>query len=390
MKKRVLLIHNFYQIGGGEHTVFENEHNLLLKNGHEVFVYSRDNDELKHSVWKLLCLPFTTTWSFKTYFEVRNTIKRQGIDIVHCHNTFPLISPSVYYAARSLKVPVVQTIHNFRFLCPNGLFFCDGAICEQCRESGSFVPAVKKSCYRGSSLQTAVVAVMLRIHRILGTYRKINYIFLTDFNKQKFDKLIDVYGNNVFVKPNFIPENGLCVQSKPEKPIFVYAGRLDKNKGIDFLLEAWKKMPGEYELHIFGDGAYKQECEVAASEQKNIRFLGFRPQKEVLEVLSNASVLVYPSVWYETFGMSWAESFSLGRPALVPALGNHGEFVTQSQGGLTYESGNIDAFCRAAKKLIENWETYSNNAWQFFEKNLRADSNYEKLSGIYDEVKHIR
>lgn len=384
------MVHNFYQIGGGEHTVFENENNLLLENGHEVFVYSRDNDELKHSVWKLLCLPFTTTWSFKTFFEVRNMIKRHGIDVVHCHNTFPLISPSVYYAARSLQIPVVQTIHNFRFLCPNGLFFCDGAICEQCRESGSFVPAVKKGCYRRSGLQTAVVAAMLRIHRILGTYRKINYIFLTDFNKQKFDKLIDVHGNNVFVKPNFIPDNGLCVQSKPEKPIFVYAGRLDKNKGIDFLLEAWKKMPQEYELHILGDGTYKQKCETAAAECKNISFFGFKAREDVMVKLANAAVLVFPSVCYEGYSMAIAESLSVAKPVLAADLGNHGDVIRQSQGGLTYESGKVEAFCRAAKELIENWDTYSNNACRFFEKNLRADSNYEKLSGIYDEVKHIR
>lgn len=203
-KKTVLLVHNYYQIGGGEHTVFENEKNMLLENGHEVYTYTRSNDELKSSKWKLLLMPFSTIWSFKTYREVRKLIREKQIDIVHCHNTFPLVSPSVYYAARSLKVPVVQTIHNFRFLCPNGLFYCNGQICEKCREQNSFLPALKNKCYRNSTVQTAVAVAMLKFHRWLGTYKKINYIFLTEFNKGKFSELIDTRGSNIFIKPNFV------------------------------------------------------------------------------------------------------------------------------------------------------------------------------------------
>ena len=122
-KKKILMVHNFYQIGGGEHTVFRNEVELLRENGHEVVEYTRSNDELKTSKLKLFLMPFTTTWSWKTYWEVQAIIKKEKIDIVHCHNTFPLISPSVYYAACNLKIPVVQTIHNFRLLCPNGALF---------------------------------------------------------------------------------------------------------------------------------------------------------------------------------------------------------------------------------------------------------------------------
>ena len=228
-KKNVLLVHNFYQIGGGEHTVFENEKNMLLENGHKVSVYTRSNDELKTSKWKMLMLPLATVWSFKTYRDVRRLIKQQNIQVVHCHNTFPLISPSVYYAARSLKIPVIQTIHNFRFLCPNGLFYCNGRICEKCLETGSFLPAIKNSCYRNSKLQTAVVTAMLRIHRWLGTYRKINYIFLTEFTRSKFQKLIDIYSDAVFIKPNFVEKPEVCSGRKTQKPVFVFAGRLEEN-----------------------------------------------------------------------------------------------------------------------------------------------------------------
>lgn len=389
MRKRVLLVHNFYQIGGGEHVVFENEKNMLLEKGHEVFLYTRSNDELKESFWKLLLLPLTTTWSFRTYYEVRKLIKKHGIEIVHCHNTFPLISPSVYYAARSLKVPVVQTVHNFRFLCPNGLFFCNGAVCEQCREQSSFLPAIKNGCYRNSKLQTAVVAAMLTIHRWIGTYTKINYVFLTEFNKEKFAELVDVRGENIFVKPNFVTKLDVRTHHDIKKPAFLFAGRLDENKGIDFLLEAWKKMPAEYELHIYGDGPYRKDCEVAAAVCANIHFYGFRPREEVLTALANADALVFPSTWYETFGMSWAESFSMGRPVLASDMGNHGDFVSRSCGGLTYSCGDITAFCSAAKELIADWAMYSKNALQFYESYLSEERNYEMLSDIYDKAKYI-
>lgn len=185
-KKKVLMVHNFYQIGGGEHTVFKNEVDLLRQHGHEVIEYTRNNNELKQNKLKLVLLPFTTIWSWKTYNDIRRIIKDNHINIVHCHNTFPLISPSVYYAARSMKVPVIQTIHNFRLLCPNGSFFCDGEICEKCNETGSFRSALQNNCYRNSKIQTLVLVAMLKFHRWIGTYQKISYIFLTKFNRENF------------------------------------------------------------------------------------------------------------------------------------------------------------------------------------------------------------
>ena len=382
-------MHNFYQIGGGEHVVFENEKNMLLKKGHEVFLYTRNNDELKDSRWKLLLLPIVTIWSFRTYHEVRKMIKKHGIDVVHCHNTFPLISPSVYYAARSLKIPVVQTVHNFRFLCPNGLFFSNGAICEKCREQVSFLPALKNGCYRNSRVQTAVVAAMLTVHRWLGTYRKINYIFLTEFNKGKFADIVNIQGGNVFVKPNFVFKPDVQTNGGFVKPVFLFAGRLDQNKGIDFLLEAWKKMPGEYELHIYGDGPFRESCETAAAVQSNIHFFGFRPREEVMAALANAAALVFPSICYEGFSMSIAESLSAAIPVLTTNLGNHGDVVCRSHGGVVYSCGNVDAFCEAAKELLANWNVYSENAARFFENTLTEERNYEILSDIYDRIKHI-
>ena len=388
-KKRVLLVHNFYQIGGGEHTVFQNEMELLKRYGHLVSTYTRSNDELKNEKWKLALLPFTTTWSFRTYRDVRRLIREKQIDVVHCHNTFPLISPSVYYAARSMGVPVVQTIHNFRFLCPNGLLFCDGRICERCMEQGDFRRALKKGCYRNSGIQTAVVVAMLKIHRWLGTYRKINYIFLTDFNRRKFDGLLDTEAENIFIKPNFVTRPQVAQTGKMEKK-FVYAGRLDENKGIRFLLKAWKSVPQDCELHIYGDGPLRQLCEEAAEKYDNIRLFGFRPQQEIFADLADAAALVFPSICYEGFSMILTESFGLGRPVLAADLGNHGALVRESGGGVVYPLGDEEAFCRGVRELLENNAAYARNALACYEEKLNEESNYEILRKIYDEAKHIK
>lgn len=388
-KKHVLLVHNFYQIGGGEHTVFENEKNLLQENGHKVTIYTRSNDELKQSKGKLLLMPFTTVWSFKTYFEVRRLIREKNIDIVHCHNTFPLISPSVYYAARSLKVPVVQTVHNFRFLCPNGLFYCNGKICEKCREQNSFLPALKNKCYRNSTVQTAVAVAMLKLHRWLGTYKKINYVFLTEFNKNKFADLIDIYAENVFVKPNFVKTITEQTSRDKIKTNFIYAGRLDENKGVPFLLETWKGLPEEYELHIYGDGAYRKDCENAAMANQNIHYLGFRPQKEIFQDLADGTALLFPSDWYEGYPMILTESFCIGRPVVAADLGNHGDIIAASRGGVLYESGNKESFCKAIEEVTINNEKYAFCAATYYREKLTPQKNYEMLCDIYDKAKHI-
>ncbi|MBP3683833.1 MAG: glycosyltransferase family 4 protein [Oscillospiraceae bacterium] len=389
-KKRVLMVHNFYQIGGGEHTVFENEKNLLIENGHEVYTYTRSNDELKQSKLKMLMLPFSTIWSTKTYREVRRLIREKHIDIVHCHNTFPLISPSVYYAARSLKVPVVQTIHNFRFLCPNGLLYSDGKICEKCRETGSFAPALKNGCYRGSKIQTAVVVAMLKIHRWLGTYRKINYIFLTEFNKEKFEGLLHTDGENVFLKPNFVKKAPEIETAKEIKPKFIYAGRLDENKGIRFLLGVWPTLPDEYELHIYGDGTYRENCEQAAKDNKNIRYFGFRPQECIFTDLSDAAALVFPSEWYEGYPMILAESFAAGRPVVCTSMGNHGDLVETSCGGMTFDLMDQKNFHKALETVIRDNKVFSDAASAYYRKTLTPEVNYEMLSDIYEQAKHIQ
>lgn len=386
-KKKILMVHNFYQVGGGEHTVFKNEVEMLRENGHEVVEYTRSNDELKRSRLKLLLLPFTTTWSFKTYREVKKIIKKQKVDIVHCHNTFPLISPSVYYAARSEKVPVVQTIHNFRFLCPCGVFYREGHICEECLEKNSFKPALKYGCYRNSKIQTLVVTTMLNIHRKIGTYNKINYIFLTEFNKQKFSKLIDINGNNIFVKPNFVKDFAISNREGEIQKTFVFASRLDESKGIKDLLDHWKNMTEEYQLHIYGSGPLEKYVKEKVQAVKNITYYGFCSHEEIFNDMKKAMAMIFPSLWYEGFPMIIAESMAIGCPVMSANIGNAADIIKESKGGLTYNPNDDNDFMVVINGMIKNNHELRCNAMTYYRDVLSKDKNYYEQTNIYENLK---
>ena len=206
-KPRILMIHNYYQIPGGEDTVVANEKQLLEQNGHEVILYTRNNNEIKSMglIGKLL-LPFRSIYNPRSARDVRKIIREEKIDIVHVHNTLNLISPSVYYAAVKCGVPVIQTIHNFRFVCPSALLYRDGHICGDCIEKGLGC-AVRHGCYRNSRAQTLILVISALIHRATGILGKISCICLTDFNREMLlninrkRQIIDP--SRVFVKPNF-------------------------------------------------------------------------------------------------------------------------------------------------------------------------------------------
>ena len=254
-KQNILIVHNYYQIPGGEDTVVANEKKMLEKHGHKVILYSRNNAELKQmSKIQKAFLPITTVFNPRTYRDIKKLIGEEKIEVVHVHNTLNLVSPAVYYAARRMKVPVVQTIHNFRLLCPGATFYRDGHICEDCVEYG-LKCAVKHRCYRGSKIQTLACVLSTAFHRMTGIYGKINYICLTDFNKQKLLGLKQIKPERVFVKPNFVECKNGYISEKDRKNQFVFAGRLDKLKGIDLLFEAWKHMGEEApKLIVCGTG----------------------------------------------------------------------------------------------------------------------------------------
>jgi glycosyltransferase involved in cell wall biosynthesis len=381
-KKKILIVHNFYQIGGGEHTVFENEKRLLRDNGHEVIIYTRDNTEIDQSIIKKILLPFTTIFSIKTYYDIKRLIQQNKIDIVHCHNTFPLVSPSIYFAAWKCKVPVIQTIHNFRFLCPNGVFFRDDETCEDCLEEG-LKCSIKHGCYRNSKLQTMVLVNMLRVHRLIGTYKRLRYIFLTEFNKEKFRSLLGEKLDQQFIKPNFeyieLPD---IIDERDGSYIFI--GRLDKNKGIDFIVDNWSS---EKELYIFGNGALEQYVSDACKRNSKLHYMGFQSQEMIWKYLAKATAMIFPTDLYEGFPMTLIESFAFGTPVICSDIGNGADIVRKAQAGVSYKRRDKDDLLRAIEIVEKNFEEYSVNAMTAYKKNYTPEANYMQLKSIYEAVK---
>lgn len=399
----VLIIHNEYRIAGGEDTVAANEEKLLAEHGHRVIVYKRSNKELdNYTGIKKLLLPFTSVFSLRSYREVKKLIEDNYVDVVHVHNTLTLVSPSVYYAAFRCNVPVVQTMHNFRLLCPGGSFFMEddgnGHICEQCVSKGLSC-AVRNSCYRHSKAQTIVSAAVLKIHRMLGTYKKINFICLTEFNRYKLlmlnngrKKIIDPA--RVYVKPNFTYDLAETMGKLSDTHgsisgrYYVYVGRLEKLKGTELLVDAFAKLP-DRKLVIMGNGPLEETLKkrIADNGYKNIVMAGRVTGEDYVKFLGGAQAVISSSQCYETFGMSIAESYSLSVPAIAGDIGNIGDIVKEGVTGIHFQYDSPDALIGAVKRFeTMNRDGLAANARRYYEDNLTPQSNYGRLKEIYDDI----
>lgn len=400
---RILQVHNFYQIPGGEDVVVRNEKRLLEEHGHKVYTYYRTNKELSEKgLFGKLLLPFTSVYSFRTVREVKRLIKENQIDIVHVHNTLTMVSPSVFYAAFQCNVPVVQTLHNFRMLCPAGSFFRDNVICEEC-VSGGLKCAVKHKCYRNSTLQTIVSAMILRIHRMLGTYRRVNFICLTEFNKKKLLDSLDsetavkskqaVDASRVYIKPNFTFAEGITPsKSQDTEEYFLFAGRVEALKGIDVAIKAFERIPDK-QLYIAGTGPMMEEMQayVESHEIHNVKFLGYLQKEEMTERFYHAKAVIMTSQCYEAFAMTIAEAYSYGVPVIAGRVGNMEGMVKEGITGVKFQYDSADDL---AQKVLEfenlDIKALKENAREFYEHRLRPEDNYQKLIAIYEDISKER
>ena len=383
-KQTILIVHNFYQIPGGEDTVVANEKKMLENHGHRVILYSRSNTELrKMSLLQKCCLPVTTIFNPRTYKEIRQIIKSERIDIVHVHNTLNLISPAVYYAAKSMHLPVAQTVHNFRLLCPGGTFYRDGQICEDCVEHG-LKCAVKHGCYRGSKIQTLACVISTWLHRMTGIYGKINYICLTEFNKQKLLQFKQIRQEQTYIKPNFtyLPS----VKNK-KSDFFLFIGRIEEIKGVPIILKAFEKMPDK-NLVIAGAGTKLEEYRKSEKKFSNIKFQGYVEKDKLEKLLCNTTAVIVASQWYETFGMIIVEAFASRVPVIVGDIGNVADLVDDEVNGVKFQYDSADALVEAIKHFEKlDRDKLCRNAFEKYTKYYSENENYEMLEGIYNSIK---
>jgi glycosyltransferase involved in cell wall biosynthesis len=383
---KILIAHNYYQQPGGEDQCVAAEAALLRAHGHEVIKYSLHNDSINAlGPFKVAA---RTIWSLSAYHEVRSLIRAHRPQIVHFHNTFPLISPAAYYAARAENVRVVQTLHNFRLLCPNALFFREGRVCEDCLGKSIPWPGVVHKCYRGSRSASAASAAMLTAHRAIETWQKVVDVFiaLTQFSRDKFIQG-RLPAGKIAVKPNFVyPDPGLGAGTGRYG---LFVGRLSAEKGLDTLLKAWTILSDDVPLKIVGNGPLADMVKQVAANDSRIEWLGPKPTAEVHALIGEAKFLVCPSNCYENFPMVIAEAFAKGTPVVTSDLGAMAEVVDHARTGLRSKAGSAVDLAASVQQLLADLPALSRMrqaARQEYEEKYTVESNYRLLAAIYERV----
>lgn len=382
-RMRILIVHNYYQQPGGEDEVFSAETQLLERHGHGVYRYVVRNDGLEQE--SHITLARETIWSRRSYRAIEELVRSMRPDVAHFHNTLPRISPAAYYAVTREGVPVVQTVHNYRLVCPSGVMFRDGGPCHECVGWVVPLPGIVHGCYRGSRAATAAVAAMSGAHRLLATWRRrvTLYVAPTEFARAR---LIEggLAAEQIVVKPNFVyPDPG---PGSGGGGYALFVGRLSPEKGIQALLEAWRTLHGELSLRIVGDGPLAGEVGEAARTIPNVTWMGRRTSAEVATLLGDAALLICPSECYETFGRVVIEAFAAGTPVVASRLGALAELVEDGRNGRLFRAGNASALVAVVRELMSDspsLRSMRTAARATFESRYGAEVNYGMLMDVY-------
>jgi glycosyltransferase involved in cell wall biosynthesis len=382
----ILFLHNYYQQAGGEDLAFANEAALFESYGHKVVKFSVHNDRVRDM--GLVSLAKATLWNSSIYEEIRELIRKENIEICHFHNTFPLISPAAYYAANRENVPVVQSLHNYRLICPAHSFYRNGKVCEDCLGKTVPWPAVLHSCYRDDMPATTAVASMLTLHRALGTWknRVQVYIALTEFSRDKFVEA-GLPADRIVVKRNFLQEDP--GKGAGDGAFALFIGRLVQEKGIKTLLAAWERIGTRLPLKIIGGGPLSDFVSERAAAVPGVTRLGRVSDQELDQLLGAASVLVFPSEWYEGLPRTIIEAYAKGTPVICGKLGSQIDAVIPGHTGLHFKAGDSQDLVDKVNWVIDHPEELRgmrHNARLHFERTYMAASNYSELLRIYERA----
>ncbi len=386
---RILLVHNYYQLRGGEDVIFETEAGLLEQAGHAVIRFTRHNDAARRMGRAELLA--RTLWNREVHRELAAVIREGRPDVAHFHNAFPLVSPAAYYAARAAGVPVLQTLNNFRLFCLNGYFLRDGELCELCRDRPLPWPGVLHRCYRGSVGASAAVAAMLSGHRAAGTWRDAVdrwVVYGSPFVRRKFIEA-GLPAAKVDIKPNVIhPDPG---PGAGDGGHALFVGRLSPEKGLDTLLQAWRLLgDAAPPLKVVGGGPLAGLVQAeAAARPGRVACLGEQPMEKVMELVGRARFLVFPSRWYETFGRVGAEAMARGTPVVASRLGAMADMVQHGRNGLLFRAGDARQLADAVSWLGQNpgaLAAMRGEARACFERRYAAGPVMKRLMAIYRQL----
>lgn len=390
---RILKVHNYYTRPGGEDTVFQAEKALLRSQDHEVIEYLEFNKKIESMSKALVALQ--TIWSHSSYQKLKSFLRVTKPDIVHFHNTFPLISPSAYYACQDLGVPVVQTLDNQRLMCPAASFYRDGRLCLDCMGKTPPWPGVLHACYHNSHLHSAVVASMLTFHHWMGTWQTKIDVFLcsTSFYRDLFVRA-GFPSDKIVVMPHFVQEGTQADWTAKTGEYALFVGRLDPEKGVRTLLEAWRHVG--LPLKIRGAGRLNDWARQFVDQHGlvKIEFVERMDARELSDLIGNARFLVMPSEgYYETFGMVIIEAYSRAVPVVAANIGVVPELVSDKQTGLLFEPGNA---LDLAEKASWMWahpaeaRAMGRNGLNTYKERYTPDQCYRTLIGVYERLMDLK
>ena len=379
----VMLVHNHYKQPGGEEQVFLSEAALLTEYGHKVSLFEETNQ--RADSMNALTLGAATIWNQGACGRLAAALSVAKPRIVHFHNTFPLISPAAYRTARRSGAAVVQTLHNFRTLCLNGLFFKNGKPCERCLHNTVPWPGVLQRCYRDNPLASTAVATMLTVHRALGTWKnEVDwYVAPSEFARDKFIEG-GLPPERFSVKPNFLEKDPGIGEGGGGYAIF--AGRLSQEKGLPVLIEAWRCLPPHIKLRIFGQGPLLDWLKTEITGMPSVELLGWQPRQEILAQMKNAAALVFPSECYENGPLSVTEAFATGLPTVASNHGAMSTLIRHRGTGLLFRRGDANNLAAEVQWLIDHEDVRQAmrlEARAEFERQYTRTAHYERLLKIY-------
>lgn len=386
---KILQIHNYCLTRGGHDNVMASEARLLAEHGHEVLTYTEDNTSIEQRGAARTVVD--SFWNMAAYRQIRRLIQETRPDVAHVHNTFPIVSPSAYYACRAEKVPVVHTLHDFRLVCTNALLYREGAPCTECLGRVWSGPALRHRCYKNSLAHTAISAGILGIHRLLKSYHLVQrYVALTDGGRRMFQEGL-LPADRLVVKPNFV--HGPPVAGAGDGGYALFVGRLVAEKGIATLLETWDKNRDLIPLKIVGDGAMRDVVQEAAKRNPNIEWLGGRTPDEILPFMMRAALVLVPSEWMEGgFPLVGMEALSCGTPVICSRLGAMEEAVVDGVTGMRFRAGDSVDLARAVRAVIGSESRLAamrENCRAEWEGKYSPTVGYRNLQTLYREASEL-
>ena len=389
MLARILIAHNFYasKAPSGENLVFEAERQLLRKNGHHLESFTRHSDEIRSKgAIGVIQGALATPWNPWMARALGLRVEKYRANVVHVHNTFPLLSPAVFHAIGK-RAARVLTLHNYRVFCPAAIPMRGGKVCTDCLDKRSAMPAMVHGCYRGSRAATLPLAFSVELHRALGTWTKQvdAFICLSEFQRELMIKA-GLPREKVHVKPNFYPGKPAVAVWAERKPYVVFAGRLTAEKGVVNLLRAWQAWgPAAPELRLVGDGELRAELERMA-EGLHVRFMGQLQAERAQAEIANARLQILPSEWFEGFPMVVREAFAFGTPSAVSNIGPLPSIVEHGKSGIVFEPANSLSLLQEVRTAWDTpglLERLGQGARAEFESKYTEEANYATLMEIY-------